>query len=67
MTRDMVSLLRPHVAVDRGKFDADPMLLGVRNGIVDLCDGSFREARREDLITKQANVNFDKEAVFQSG
>src|SRR5580704_15983670 len=63
MTRDMVSLLRPHVAVDRGKFDADPMLLGVKNGIVDLRDGSFREARREDLITKQANVNFDEEAV----
>ncbi len=63
MTRDIVSLLRPHIAVDRGKFDGDPLLLGVKNGVVDLRDGSFREARREDLITKQANVNFDKGAT----
>ena len=41
------------------KVDADPMLLGVQNGVVDLHTGEFREARREDYVTKRAGVSFD--------
>jgi putative DNA primase/helicase len=44
------------------KLDADPWLLGVQNGVIDLNTGQFRPARREDLITKRANVAFDQQA-----
>ena len=42
-------------------FDADPYLLGVKNGVLDLRDG-FREARKEDYLTKQADVEYDPKA-----
>jgi putative DNA primase/helicase len=44
------------------KLDADPWVLGVQNGAVELKMGKFRLARREDLITKRANVVFDPNA-----
>ncbi len=34
------------------EWDSDPMLLGVSNGVVNLCDGSFRPGRPEDYIRK---------------
>jgi putative DNA primase/helicase len=40
-------------------LDADPWLLGVRNGVIDLKRGQFRAGRREDLITKQAGIFYD--------
>lgn len=40
-------------------LDSDPMLLGVRNGTLDLTNGHLRPANRKDLITKQAPVEFD--------
>ena len=44
------------------KIDANPQLLGVKNGVVDLRDGTFREARRDDYVTKVAGTHFDHEA-----
>jgi putative DNA primase/helicase len=44
------------------KLDADPYLLGVKNGVVDLRTGEFREARREDYVTKRAGTAFDPRA-----
>jgi phage/plasmid-associated DNA primase len=44
------------------KIDANPMMLGVQNGVVDLQKHVFRPARREDYITKRCNVRFDKDA-----
>jgi putative DNA primase/helicase len=46
------------------KIDADPYLLGVRNGVIDLRKGKvvFREGRREDYVTKTAGVAFDEQA-----
>jgi putative DNA primase/helicase len=44
------------------EFDADPWLLGVTNGVIELKTQSFREARREDFVTKRARVNFDRSA-----
>jgi putative DNA primase/helicase len=41
------------------KIDADPLLLGVRNGVVDLRTGQFRPTQREDYVTKRAGVAFD--------
>jgi putative DNA primase/helicase len=44
------------------KIDADPYLLGVENGVIDLRTCEFREARREDHVTKLAGVAFDPDA-----
>jgi putative DNA primase/helicase len=44
-------------------FDSDPWLLNVENGTLDLSDGSFREHRRNDLLTKLAPVLYDPEAA----
>jgi len=43
-------------------LDADPLLLGVENGVVDLRDLSFREARPEDYITKRTGATYDPAA-----
>jgi putative DNA primase/helicase len=43
-------------------FDANPMLLGASNGVVDLRKGLCREARKDDYITKQAGVAYDAAA-----
>jgi putative DNA primase/helicase len=60
----MVSLAESEgfVVLAAHKLDADPWLLGVQNGVIDLKTGQFRPARQEDLITKHANVVFDPEA-----
>lgn len=43
-------------------LDADPMLLGVANGVVDLSTGALREARRKDYITRTSPVAYDPQA-----
>jgi putative DNA primase/helicase len=43
-------------------WDADPWLMGVPNGVVDLGPGSLRAGRREDRITMCAAVPFDPAA-----
>ncbi len=43
-------------------WDADPLLLGVPNGVVDLRTGDLRPGERSDKITLQAGVPFDPEA-----
>jgi P4 family phage/plasmid primase-like protien len=60
----MVSLAQSEIEVVLSveKLDADPLLLGVRNGVIDLRTATFREARREDYVTKVAGVAFDAEA-----
>lgn len=51
------------VAVHHDRLDADPMLLNVQNGTIDLRTGVLREHRREDLITKLAPVTYDERAA----
>jgi putative DNA primase/helicase len=46
------------IAVNSIGWDADPFLLGVVNGVVDLRTGTLREGRRDDCITKHAGVAF---------
>lgn len=41
------------------EFDQDPMLLGVRNGVVDLRTGQFLEPHPGQRISKQAGAIFD--------
>jgi putative DNA primase/helicase len=43
-------------------LDANPWLLNVKNGTIDVCTGEFREHRQEDMITKAAHVDYDPQA-----
>jgi putative DNA primase/helicase len=54
--RPMLDLARAdeRIVVPHTRLDADPWLLGVQNGVVDLRSGTFRAGRRSDLITKCA-------------
>jgi len=54
--------LRP-IADAGDKWDADPWLKGVHNGVIDLRTGTLRPGRRDDRITMVAGVAFDPEAV----
>ena len=53
---------QPGVAATTKKFDADPYLLSVRNGVIDLRSGCFRKAEKEDYLTKQAGVEYSRDA-----
>jgi putative DNA primase/helicase len=48
--------------VKSDELDPNPWLLNVKNGTVDVLSGEFREHRREDMITKIANVEYDPNA-----
>ena len=50
------------VVLPVSKLDADPFLLGVENGVVDLRTGKFRPAQRDDYVTKRARVAYDPAA-----
>ena len=48
------------MSVALADLDADPWLLGVRNGVVDLRTGTLLEARPSMLISKQCGAAYDK-------
>lgn len=52
----MLSLARsePGIAIDADRLDADPLLLNLQNGTLDLRTGELRLTRRDDFITKMA-------------
>jgi putative DNA primase/helicase len=61
----MVALVRsqPGIAIRPDKLDADPWLLNVLNGTVELRDGArLRPHHRADRITKLVAVNYQPEA-----
>jgi putative DNA primase/helicase len=43
-------------------LDPNPWLLNVSNGTIDVMSGEFREHRQEDMITKMAHVEYDRQA-----
>jgi P4 family phage/plasmid primase-like protien len=45
-----------------GEMDSDPWLFNCKNGTIDLRTGELRPHRREDLITKLCDVDYDPEA-----
>jgi putative DNA primase/helicase len=49
---------QPGIAASPEMFDSDPYLLGEKNGVVDLRTGEFRQARKEDYLTKQAGTEY---------
>lgn len=48
----------PELSITAAQLDANPWLLNVNNGTVDLRTGVLRPHRRDDLITKLAPVDF---------
>jgi len=58
--RAMIELAgaQPGIAASPEMFDSDPYLLGVKNGVVNLRTGEFRQARKEDYLTKQAGTEY---------
>ncbi|MDR4469061.1 MAG: phage/plasmid primase, P4 family [Nitrospira sp.] len=60
----MVDLAKcePGIPVSPDELDADPWLLAVCNGTVDLRTGELKVARREDRITKSAPVIYEPKA-----
>lgn len=52
----------PAVQVREADLDADPLVLVVRNGTVDLRTGELRESKPEDLCTRRADVWYDPAA-----
>jgi putative DNA primase/helicase len=59
----MVALAKCELEVKAEALDADPSLLNVQNGTVDLHSGTLRPHRREDLITKVLPIPYDPEAT----
>ncbi len=57
----MVALARsePEVRTDLRDLDADPLLLNVLNGTIDLRTNELRPHDRDDLLTKLAPVEYD--------
>jgi len=53
----------PKVVLRKKHLNANPYLLGVKNGVLDLRTHSLRSGGRADLITKTAGVEFDPNAV----
>jgi putative DNA primase/helicase len=53
----------PPIADGGDRWDTDPMVLGVVNGVIDLTSGSLRLGRPEDRITMRARVAFDPAAT----
>lgn len=60
----MVSLARsePRIAIEADRLDADPLLLNVLNGTLDLRTGTLRTAHPGDFITKVAPVDYQPDA-----
>ncbi len=52
----------PPLAHSGDGWNADPWLLGVENGVVELRTGELRNGRQEDGITIHTGVRFDPEA-----
>jgi P4 family phage/plasmid primase-like protien len=60
--RAMIELAKSENPISPDELDADPWLLNVLNGTIDLRTGQLREHRREDHITKLAPVEHDPHA-----
>ena len=60
----MVGLLKSErdIPIHQNQLDANPFLLNLQNGTLDLKTGLFRAHNPHDLITKIANVAFDTSA-----
>jgi len=53
----------PAIVLRAEQLDADPLMAGVLNGIVDLRDGSFQSHSPGHLVTRRLEVSFDAGAI----
>jgi putative DNA primase/helicase len=53
----------PGIPVLETELDANPWLLNISNGTLDLTTGTLATYRREDLITKVIPVHYDPDAL----
>lgn len=53
----------PWLATKAASLDADPMLLGLPSGVMNLATGEHREHRQADCITKIAGCDYDPHAT----
>ena len=53
----------PGMSARLSDFDADPYVLGVQNGILDLRKGALKSVTPSTLVSKRADVNFDPAAI----
>ena len=62
--RAMVSLAQtePGIGVTSNVWDSDPLLLNLENGTLDLRTRELSSHRKQDLITKVCNVQYDPDA-----
>lgn len=62
--KGMVELAQsdPRIVVGAEELDANDLLLGVANGVLDLQTGQLRDAQKTDLITRHITVRHDKKA-----
>ena len=58
-----LSLASSLLAIKTERLDHNPMLLGCRNGVLDLRTGQLRKHRRDDFITKCAGAAYDPKAT----
>jgi len=54
----------PRVRIEATELDANPHLITVRNGTIDLRTGELRDHDPEDLITRHAPTVYDPDAKF---
>ncbi|MCH7728973.1 MAG: hypothetical protein IH991_21190, partial [Planctomycetes bacterium] len=57
-----LSKSQPPIADSGENWDANPTLLGVSNGVVDLRTGQLRDGCRDDRISMRTGISFDSEA-----
>ncbi len=55
----MIDSAAPHCPVLPGEFDCRPELFNCRNGTLELESMTFREHRKEEMLTKKAAVDYD--------
>ena len=53
----------PGMSVNLSDFDANPLVLGVLNGVLDLRKGCLQNVRPGTLVSKRASVIYDPKAV----
>lgn len=62
--RAMIEMAKsePGMTVRLNEFDADPMLLGVHNGVIDLRRGRLRPVSPDIMVSKRCPITFDPSA-----
>lgn len=58
-----IAASEPGLAIRPDDLDADPWLLGVRTGVIDLRTQTQRASDPADLLTRRAEVDFDPDAT----